>query len=54
MERMRNTHIAINNDGNIRDRKDLDFPNGIEFVILCCETRNEIYLTIQIQADKHL
>ena len=32
----------------------MDFPNGIEFVILCLQTSDKIHLTVQIQADKHL
>ena len=31
-----------------------DFPNGIELVILCCQTSDDIYLTIKVQQEKHL
>jgi hypothetical protein len=30
------------------------YPNRIELVILCCLISDEMYLTVQIQADKHL
>jgi hypothetical protein len=30
------------------------FPNEIDLDISCCRTGNEMSLTVQIQADKHL
>ena len=53
-DRMRYTQVATGRQQKHTRLRGPDFPDGVEFVIPHCRTNDNLYLTVQIQLDKHL